>query len=132
MAAMREQKSGGFFNTNAVFKGVAAALVITIAGSAIMGSVYHLTALSEESLPQASASLLYFSIFAGSVVAAREAAYKGFLHGAMVALMFILVSWLVAKLFMGLQASFVYTVQKALIAIISGAIGGIFGVGISR
>lgn len=132
MAAIREQKSGAFLNTSAVLKGLVAALVITVTGCALMGTVYHLTALSEESLPRTSASLFYLSIFAGSVVAARQAAYKGFLHGVIVALMFVLVSWLVAKFFMGLGVSFIYTVQKALISIVSGALGGILGVGFSR
>lgn len=132
MAAMREQKTGALLNAGAVLKGLTAALVITVTGCALMGTVYHLTSLSEESLPQTSASLFYLSIFAGSIVASREAAYKGLLHGIMVALMFVLVSWLVAKFFMGHGVSFIYTIQKALISIVSGAIGGILGVGLSR
>ncbi|WP_027363679.1 TIGR04086 family membrane protein [Desulfotruncus alcoholivorax] len=132
MAAMREQKTGAFLSANAVLKGLVAALIITVIGCALMGTAYHLTSLSEASLPRTSASLFYFSIFAGSIVAAKEAAYKGFLHGVMVALMFVLISWLVAKFFMGLGVGFIYTIKKALISIVSGAIGGILGVGLSR
>ncbi|SFR06431.1 TIGR04086 family membrane protein [Desulfoscipio geothermicus] len=119
-------------NLNAVFKGLLAAIITTILGSAVSGVVYHVTTLSEQTLPLASSGLFYFSIFTGSVFAAREAGCKGLVHGIGVALLFVLFGWLLANLFLNAKAAFLVVLQKTIISLVTGALGGVLGVGLSR
>jgi putative membrane protein (TIGR04086 family) len=119
-------------NLNAVFKGLLAAIIITILGSALSGIIYHATALSEQTLPLVSSSLFYFSIFVGSIFAAREAGYKGLVHGIGVALLFVLFGWLLSNLFLHVKATFLVVLQKMIISLVTGALGGVLGVGLSR
>ncbi len=117
---------------NAILKGVLAALIITVLGSALLGIAYHVTSLGEKTLPLTSSILYYISIFAGSVLAARWAGYKGLVHGIGVAVIFMLLSWLIGHFLLNTAAAAGVVLQKAIISCLAGAVGGVLGVGISR
>ncbi|MBF7083319.1 TIGR04086 family membrane protein [Desulfallas sp. Bu1-1] len=133
MTPLREEKSGYFsFKLNAVFKGVIAALIITILGCTISGIFYHVTSLTEKTLPVTATSLFYLSIFLGSVFAAREAGCKGLLHGIAVALLFIVLGLLIAKAFLHMGVTSIMLLQKGFFSLMAGAVGGVLGVGLSK
>ncbi|WP_347491009.1 TIGR04086 family membrane protein [Desulfoscipio sp. XC116] len=117
---------------NAVLKGVLAALIITVLGSAVLGIFYHVISLGEKTLPMASNILYYISVFGGSVLAARWAGYKGLVHGIGVAVLFLLFGWLIGHYLLHTSAATGAVLQKAFISCLAGAVGGVLGVGVSR
>lgn len=130
---IKENRTGYLaVNWQAVFKGILAALVITFLGCIILGLSYHFTMLSEKTLPVTASVLFYTSIFLGSILAAWGAGHKGLLHGITVTIIFIILSMIIAKLFLQMGTSFPIIAQKGLIAVLAGAVGGIIGVSLSR
>ncbi len=117
---------------NAILKGVLAALIITVLGSALLGIAYYATSLGEKTLPLTSSILYYISIFAGSVLAARWAGYKGLVHGIGVAVIFMFLGWLIGHFLLHTTAAAGVVLQKAIISCLAGAVGGVLGVGVSR
>lgn len=133
MVALKEERVGlRAFSFTAVIKGVLAALVITVLGSALLGVTYQFTGIAERSLPVASAVLFYLSILAGSLLAARDAGAGGLLHGIVVAVLFLLLGWLIAGLFFNLQGAPGSLLLRGGLSCVAGAVGGILGVGLSR
>jgi len=133
MVALKNEKTTySPFSLSAIFKGVLAALIITVLGSALLGIIYYFTPIGEKTLPMTSSIIYYVSIFAGSVLAARWAGCKGLLHGIGVAVIFLLLSWLIAHLLLHNAAVNGALLQKMIISCLTGAIGGILGVGLSR
>nr|WP_279233161.1 TIGR04086 family membrane protein [Desulfallas thermosapovorans] len=113
-------------------KGVLAALIITVLGSAVLGIAYHVTGLAEKTLPQASNVLYYLSVFVGSLLSARWAGCKGLVHGIGVAVIFVLFGWLIAHFLLYTQNVSSALWQKALFSCLIGSVGGILGVGVAR
>ncbi len=119
-------------NVSAVLRGVLAALVLTILGSALLGVVYQLTNLSEKTLPATATVLFFTSIVIGSFIAARVAGVKGLLHGVVVAVLFLLLGWLIAVVFFDFKAVAGNMFAKGGLSLLAGAAGGVLGVGFSR
>ena len=127
-----EKTTSASFSLNAIFKGVLAALIITVLGCALLGIVYYVTSISETTLPLVASILYYISVFAGSVMAARWAGGKGLVHGIGVALLFILLGWLIGHFLLQTTMVVGVSLQKTIIAILVGAVGGVMGVGLAR
>lgn len=117
---------------SAILKGVLAALIITVLGSALLGIAYYVTSLGEKTLPLTSSIVYYLSVFVGSVLAARWAGYKGLIHGIGVAVVFILLAWLIGHFLLQNAVATGVAVQKVIISCLAGAVGGILGVGVSK
>lgn len=130
---LREEKPGySSFNSGAVVKGVIVALIITIIGSSISGVIYQVTALAEKTMPLTATILFYLSIFLGSVYTARVAGCMGLLHGVAVAVVFIFIGMVIAKVFLHTGVTSITLLQKGLLSLLAGAAGGVLGVGLSR
>lgn len=127
-----EKTTSSPFSLNAIFKGLLAALIIAVLGSALLGFVYYVTSISETTLPLASSILYYISIFAGSVMAACWAGGKGLVHGISVALLFMLSGWLIGHFLLHTTLTAGVSLQKAVISCLAGAVGGVLGVGLSK
>lgn len=132
MSLREERISYAMLNWQAVLKGILLALVITFLGCAISGLFYHLTMLSEKTLPFTATVLFYASVFWGSTFAARDAGNKGLMHGLTVAISFIILSIIIAKIFLQMDISSQMLLQKGFISMLTGAVGGITGVSLSR
>ncbi|AGL01449.1 TIGR04086 family membrane protein [Desulfoscipio gibsoniae] len=133
MVALKNEKTTyPPLSLSAVLKGVLAALIVTVLGSALLGILYHVTSLGEKTLPLASNTLYYVSVFAGGLLAARWAGYKGLVHGIGVAVVFLLFSWLISSFLLHTQSAAGATFQRVIISCLTGAVGGILGVGVSR
>ncbi|MCG9967634.1 TIGR04086 family membrane protein [Pelotomaculum terephthalicicum JT] len=113
-----------------VVKGILFALSIALLLSLCAGLIYHLSPLSEKTLPLLAAIILASGAFGGSLTAGRQAGNKGLYHGLAVGLLFFIVVWAAAALFVPGQAG-LNIFYKLLIILGSGTIGGVFGVGLS-
>jgi len=118
------------FSVGAVLRGIIFALSIALLLSVCAGLVYHLSSLSEKTLPWSAAIILASGAFGGSLTAGRQAGNKGLYHGLAVGLLFFIAVWAAAALFIPGQAG-LGIIYKLIIIISCGTLGGIVGVGLS-
>ncbi|RKO67198.1 TIGR04086 family membrane protein [Desulfofundulus salinus] len=128
---MLNQETPGSFSLWEVLRGAFWGLAVSFLGSALIGAGYYFTSLSESSLPWFAAGLFFFSVLVGAWSAASRAGNRGLLHGLGVAVLFFLVSWLLATTVLPSQVMPVSLFQKLILALVAGALGGILGVGFS-
>lgn len=119
-----------YFSFGAVLKGILITIVASLLLSFMVGATYYFTSITEHSLPWSTAAILAASSFGGALFAGREAGNKGLYHGLLVGLVFFLIVWLVAGLFLPGQIM-LGTLYKLLIIMAAGGVGGIIGVGLS-
>lgn len=119
-------------NFNAIAKGTVVTLVISVTGSALLGILYYFTGLSEQTLPWSATVMLFISILFGGGTAAKNAGNKGLFHGAGVGILYFLLIWIIAAIFLPSQVAFFPLLLKLALALAGGALGGIVGVGLAR
>lgn len=130
MPSINKDTLGLNIKFTAIFKGMLLALALSIIFSVLSGLIYHLTSIPEHTLPWAAALILGASACGGAASAGRNAGNKGLYHGILVGLLFFLAVWLAAGLFMPGQAV-LSNLQKFIITLVAGSLGGIIGVGLS-
>jgi putative membrane protein (TIGR04086 family) len=119
-----------FINISAVLKGTFLTLVVSLVLSAGTGVVYHVTSVTEQSLPWLTGAILAVSAFSGSLAAGKQVGSRGLYHGLATGMLFFLAILLLAGLFLPGQAGLsIYT--KLLVSLGAGALGGIIGVGLT-
>ncbi|AEG15012.1 hypothetical protein Desku_1429 [Desulfofundulus kuznetsovii DSM 6115] len=128
---MLNEETPGSFSLWEVLRGTLLGLAVSFLGSALIGAGYYFTSLSESSLPWFAAGLFFFSVLVGACSAASRAGNRGLFHGLGVAVLFFLVSWLLATTVLPSQVMPVSLLQKLILALVAGALGGILGVGFS-
>ncbi|SHF50290.1 putative membrane protein, TIGR04086 family [Desulfofundulus australicus DSM 11792] len=128
---MINNETSGSFNIGEVFRGTLLGLAVSFLGSALIGTGYYFTRLPESSLPWFAAGLFFLSILIGACSAASRAGNRGLFHGLGVALLFFIISWLLASILFPSPILPVSLIQKLILAIVAGALGGILGVGFS-
>lgn len=119
------------FNFSALLRGTLYAIVLSVLGSGVMGMVYFLTSLSESTLPWLASSILFLSVMVGGGAAARKVGSNGLYHGLGVGIMFFLLSLFLALVFLPATVLFIPMLQKLLLALAAGALGGMLGVGLA-
>ncbi|MHB8157033.1 MAG: TIGR04086 family membrane protein [Desulfocucumaceae bacterium] len=117
-------------NFTAIFRGLAAALGLSLAGSFLLGVVYHYTGLKESTLPLSSSILLFASVFLGGFLSSRHSGSRGLFHGLSVGFLVFILIWLFTGLFLATGLGFIPLLQKFLVCAVGGTLGGIFGVGL--
>ncbi|MBU4532100.1 MAG: TIGR04086 family membrane protein [Eubacteriales bacterium] len=117
-------------NFPAMGKGLVATLVLTVGLIAVSGLIFHFSSASENLLPWVTALILFFSVLAGSGLAAMQAGTKGLVHGIGVGILFFLAIWFLVVLLPG-SFAVVGLAYKLLIAVAAGALGGVLGVALS-
>lgn len=118
------------FNIGAVLKGTILTLVVTLLLSVGTGIVYHVSSLTEQTLPWFTGSILAISVFFGALNSGKQAGSKGLFHGLATGILFFLALWILAGLFLPGQASLsIFT--KFLLSLGAGALGGVIGVGLT-
>lgn len=109
-------------------KGIAAAYLITIPAFIIFSVILTNTAFPEKFIQPAVVVITIVSVlFAGSL-ASRGRASKGWLNGALVGLVYIAILFFLSSLVYSNFTIDKYVVTLALIAFLTGAIGGIMGI----
>ncbi|MFZ5644360.1 MAG: TIGR04086 family membrane protein [Bacillota bacterium] len=115
-------------NFTAVFRGIVVALVLSVAGSFIIGLIYHLSGIRESTLPVTSSVLLFLSVLIGGLISSRHSGSKGLIHGLGVGIFIFILIWLLSGLFLSSGIGFVPLMQKLLVCLAGGSLGGIIGV----
>ncbi|MDD4169773.1 MAG: TIGR04086 family membrane protein [Desulfotomaculaceae bacterium] len=118
------------FNFSAVIKGILFALVLSLLLSTGTGLIYHFSSLPEHTMTWSAGIILASSTFCGAFFAGRQTGNKGLYHGLAVGIMFFIITWLAAALFLPGQAG-ISLIAKLLITSLGGALGGIIGVGLA-
>ncbi|MDD4239049.1 MAG: TIGR04086 family membrane protein [Desulfotomaculaceae bacterium] len=117
-------------NISAVLKGTFLTLAVSLLLSVGTGVVYHMSSLTEQTLPWFTGAILAASAFSGSLTTGKQAGSRGLYHGLATGLMFFLALWLLAGLFLPGQAS-ISIFSKFLLSLGAGALGGVIGVGLT-
>lgn len=118
------------FSIRAVGRGIILALSIALLLSVCAGLFYHFSAFSEKSLPSSAAIILALGAFGGSLAAGRQAGNKGLYHGLAVGILFFIIVWATAALFVPGQAG-LSLIYKFIVIMCCGTVGGVVGVGLS-
>jgi len=116
-------------NYPAILKGTAITICLSLLLSAVAGLIYHLSPLSEQTLPWSTILIIFISVFSGAFLAGREASSNGLFHGLAVGLLLFLISWLVVLLFLAGPLANIILLEKLLLCTAAGALGGAVGVG---
>ncbi|MCL6610060.1 MAG: TIGR04086 family membrane protein [Peptococcaceae bacterium] len=111
-----------------IFRGSAIAAAVALAGSFILGMVYHFSGLAESTLPLITSIILLAGVFSGGYAAARRAGTKGLFHGLGVGAVIFILIWILMGLFLPAGVSLIPLAQKFLICLVGGALGGIAGI----
>lgn len=115
----------------AVLRGTLAAVVISVLGSAVLGLVYYFTGLKEGTLPLLATGVFLLGVFVGGGMAAQYAGVRGLYHGLAVALAFFVISWLITGLLLPSPIILSGLLQKLLLCLGAGAVGGVLGVSLA-
>jgi putative membrane protein (TIGR04086 family) len=118
------------FSYPSIFKGTAAAVLLTLTGTFFLSLIYHFTGLKESTLPLVGLILLLSSVFLGGFMASRQSGNRGLFHGLGVGIVFFLFIWIMMGLFLPAGTAFIPIIQKLLVCLAGGALGGILGVGL--
>lgn len=116
------------FSFSAVLRGILTALSTIIIGTLILGIVYHFTGIAESSMPVTSSILLFIGVFLGGFLSSRYSGSRGLFHGLGVGLVVFILIWLLMGIFLAAGVAFVPLMQKFLICLVAGSLGGIAGV----
>jgi len=128
MAIKRPSPTRPALDFGGIFKGSLIALAVALAGSFFLGLIYHFTGLREASLPVSSSVILLFGVFCGGYSAARRSGSRGLFHGVGVGLVIFILIWLLMAFFLPAGAAFFPVVQKLLVCLAGGALGGVVAV----
>ena len=111
-----------------IFRGAAMAVAISFAGSLILGTVYHFSDIMESTLPLGISIILLMAVFGGGFSAAKRAGNRGLFHGLGVGVVIFILIWILMALFLPAGVTFIPLVQKLLICLLGGALGGVIGI----
>ncbi len=122
---------GSSFNFSAVYRGALITLIVSLIFSIFLGLIYYLTGLSETSLPWTASGILCLSVLIGSGYAAAKARVKGLYHGIGTAIIYFILVWIIAALFLPSIITLAGFGSKFALTVICGAVGGMLGVSLS-
>ncbi|RJQ28288.1 MAG: TIGR04086 family membrane protein [Peptococcaceae bacterium] len=115
-------------NYPAILKGTVITICLSLLLSSVISLIYHFSSVSEQTLPWSVTLIILISVFSGALLAGREASNSGLFHGLAVGMSFFLISWLVALL-LAAPVETIPLIEKLLLSIAVGAMGGVVGVG---
>ncbi|MHB1418097.1 MAG: TIGR04086 family membrane protein [Bacillota bacterium] len=117
---------------HSVVKGTVYAMLLSLVLTLLTGLVLYFTALSESAIPTISIIILASSIFAGGVSAGRSAVTRGLWQGALVGLIFFILTILFTFFSVPGQMGTSGLLVKSIVSLISGGLGGVLGVSLQR
>lgn len=112
----------------AVVAGVLAAFALTVLVSAILALAIYFANLTESTVSGLLYGVGLVTVAAGGAVAGRRAGTRGWLHGGLVGLAYVLLSLLIGSLLFSGPALWADLVGKLFTAFVAGSLGGIVGV----
>ncbi|MGF7185964.1 putative membrane protein (TIGR04086 family) [Desulfitispora alkaliphila] len=116
----------------AIIVGFLFSIAISLIFIFITAFILHFTGVSEGSLNVAGYLIVFLSVFAGSIVAAKRAAVKGLIHGIGVAVFYLIFSLLFSSMAFDSDISALNSISKVLVILFAGSIGGFLGIGLVK
>jgi len=114
------------FQLSLILKGVLLASILAMLMSLVFGVLLTFTSLPESEL---SINIIFgLSIFIAAFITAYQAGTRGLYYGLSVGLGFILLVLILSSIFWSDTPSWLKMGEKAILALVSGGIGGIIGV----
>ena len=109
-------------------KGLIVCLIFTVIALIVLALILKLTSLSESKLPMFNNLIIIISVLLGSIYASGKTKENGWLIGALIGLIYYLVILILNFVFIKNASFSLFLIPKMLMSILSGAIGGIFGI----
>lgn len=119
------------FQWNAVVRGIAWSLVITIFLGISISLLLQYTPLSEKLLSNLSIFIFFISMFLGATIGARFAGCKGLQHGLIISLSYWLLMLVITLVWSPESITISHLLKRFAFALLSGLAGGIIGIGFS-
>ena len=127
MSSIKINGLSSLISMNAVIKGTILTMATSVFLSLITGVFYHVSSVTDLTLPWVTALILLVSSFSGAFYTAKKAGSRGLNNGLATGLLFFLALCLLAGIFLPGQPVII-TWGKLLLSLGGGALGGIFGV----
>lgn len=118
-------------NWVAIGRGLLVALAVAIVLSLLSTLLLHFTNVSERFLPWIAAFILFISVFFGGGLAAARVGGKGLFHGLLVGLGFFILMWVLGTLLFPGPSTVIGLIEKFVLTVAAGALGGILGVSLA-
>lgn len=128
MGYSKNQNSSNYFIE--IIKGTIIGLILTIILILIFTIILTYTKLSENLIPLINSVIMILGISSGAVITSRKVDNKGWLSGGLIGILYFLVILVLGLLFIKDFTLEKYSLVKALIAIVTGCIGGMIGINI--
>ncbi len=116
------------FQPSAVFAGVVATLLVSLAAAGLVAIVVYATPITERTASTFLFALGLASLGVGAGYAAHVARGMGWAHGLVVGLAYVALSLLLQPLLFPGAWTLGGTVQRLVLGMIAGTLGGVFGV----
>lgn len=120
--------SDGRFQPNAVFAGVVATFVISLAAAGLVAVVLYATPITERTASTFLFALGVASLSLGAGYAAHVARGMGWAHGLIVGLVYVALSLLLQPLLFPGAWTLGGTMQRLMFGVLAGVLGGVLGV----
>ncbi|HHY38473.1 MAG TPA: TIGR04086 family membrane protein [Clostridia bacterium] len=111
-----------------ILKGLIFTLAIVVISAVVLSLVVYTTNMTERSLPLIFKLISTFSIAFGGAVAARKAHARGWLHGGLVGIAFVVLCFFFSYAFHAQGITLASIGKEFVLALISGIVGGVIGV----
>lgn len=114
------------FQFSLILKGILLAAILALLLSLVFGLLLSFTSLPESDL---SINIIFgVSVFIAAFIMAHQAGTRGLYYGLAVGLGFILLVLILSAIFWSTTPSWLKMGEKAILALVSGGVGGIVGV----
>ncbi|KGG81518.1 hypothetical protein Y919_00730 [Caloranaerobacter azorensis H53214] len=110
------------------FKGVLISIAISIICIIVLAVILTYTSLSESVVPILNSIIMIVSIALGAIYTSVRIKKKGWLNGAIIGLLYFILLILVSYIFIRSYKINSHVIIKGIVAIITGAVGGMIGV----
>lgn len=112
-------------------RGLARAFTVSLILCLLSAAVVYFSGLSEALLTSLGKIILIIGVFCGSCYVTKEYGSKGLVRGLSMGIMFFILMLIATLIFNSSLISFKTFLYTLLICLASGALGGIFGIGLS-
>lgn len=123
-------KAAPLVDPASILKGLIFTLVIVVISAVVLSMVVYATNVTERSFPLVFKLITTFSIAFGGAVAARKTRVRGWLHGGLVGVAFVIICFFFSYAFQAEGISLASVGKEFVLGLISGVVGGVIGVNI--
>ncbi|MCL6557803.1 MAG: TIGR04086 family membrane protein [Firmicutes bacterium] len=123
-----DKSAAEWFSLSAVGRGTLTGAIASAAATILVACLFYFTSVSEALLPYFVSFILFLSGVLGGGLASRQAGGKGLIHGTAVGIALFLILWLAAATLVPGPVTPKMLLQKLILLVSGGAVGGFIGV----